>query len=240
MYRFEWLELLATYSLMVLMRLKFRAKIHSIWQIFGTKICCYCSFFSKRFGWICGLVLLYVKLPWNFPLRFKSLRDLCCLQPWQHSVYQLCWCVWDHLCTLLLVVIMAKVSNYSTKKIKILHKQGLHPAEILKALKCEGLLVSFSSTTCIIRKLHLTLTGSLANLPWSGRPQKLLKTKIGQRDQNTNCFSCHLLIFSVVVKCKVFHSLYFTQLFQSFDSLFPPNICLLVAIAIHPYLLLLL
>ena len=173
MYRFEWLELLATYSLMVLMRLKFRAKIHSIWQIFGTKICCYCSFFSKRFGWICGLVLLYAKLTWNFQLRFESRRHLCCLQPWQHSVYQLCWCVWDHLCTLLLVVIMAKVSNYSTKKIKILHKQGLHPAEILKALKCEGLLVSFSSTTCIIRKLHLTLTGSLANLPWSGRPQKL-------------------------------------------------------------------
>ena len=27
---------------------------------------------SKRFGWICGLVLLYVKLPWNFPLRFES------------------------------------------------------------------------------------------------------------------------------------------------------------------------
>ena len=49
------------------------------------------------------------------------------------------------------------------KKIKILHKQGLHPAEILKALKREGLLESFSSTTCIIRMLHLT--GSMANLP---------------------------------------------------------------------------
>ena len=96
-----------------------------MWQIFGMEICCYCSFFSKRFGWICGLVLLYVKLPWNFPLRFKSLRDLCCLQPWQHSVYQLCWCVWDHLRTLLLVVIMAKVSNYSIKKkIKILHNKA--------------------------------------------------------------------------------------------------------------------
>ena len=127
---------------------------------------------KKRFGWICGSVLLYVKLPWNFPLRFESPRDLCCLQPWQHSVCQLCQCLWDHLRTLLLVVIVAKVSNYSAKKkIKILHKQGLHPAEILKALKREGLLVSFSSTTCIIRMLHLT--GSMANLPWSGRPQKL-------------------------------------------------------------------
>ena len=27
---------------------------------------------SKRFGWICGSVLLYVKLPWNFPLRLES------------------------------------------------------------------------------------------------------------------------------------------------------------------------
>ena len=71
---------------------------------------------KKRFGWICGSVLLYVKLPWNFPLRFESPRDLCCLQPWQHSVCQLCQCLWDHLRTLLLVVIVAKVSNYSAKK----------------------------------------------------------------------------------------------------------------------------
>ena len=73
---------------------------------------------KKRFGWICGSVLLYVKLPWNFPLRFESPRDLCCLQPWQHSVCQLCQCLWDHLRTLLLVVIVAKVSNYSAKKKK--------------------------------------------------------------------------------------------------------------------------
>ena len=94
----------------------FWVKIRSMWRIFEAKIRCYCSFFSKRFGWICGLVLLYLKFPWNFPLWFESPRDLCCLQPWQHSVYQLCWCVWDHLRTLLLVVIVAKVSNYSTKK----------------------------------------------------------------------------------------------------------------------------
>ena len=57
------------------------------------------------------------------------------------------------------------------KKIKILHKQGLHPAEILKVLKREGLLVSFSSTTRIIWKLRLN--GSVANLPRSVRPQML-------------------------------------------------------------------
>ena len=101
----------------------------------------------------------------------------------------------------------------------------------------------------------------MANLPQSGRPKKLsmeansvsgnsakevlpkdarIYAKIGQRDQNTSCFSCHLLIFSAVAKCKVFHTLRFTQLFQSFESLFPPNTCLLVTIAIHPDLLLLL
>ena len=66
---------------------------------------------------------------------------------------------------------MVKVSNYSRKRIEILRKQDLHPAEILKALKREGLLVSFSSITRIIKKLRLT--GSVANLARSGRPQKL-------------------------------------------------------------------
>ena len=66
---------------------------------------------------------------------------------------------------------MAKVSNYSRKRIEILYKQGLHPAEILRALKWEGLWASFSSITRIIKRLRLT--GSVANLPWSGRPQKL-------------------------------------------------------------------
>ena len=84
---------------------------------------------------------------------------------------------------------MAKVSNYSRNRIEILHKQGLHPAEILKALKHEGLLVSFSSITRIIKKLRLT--GSVANLPRSGRPQKLsteAKTFVDQqmhRDDKT-------------------------------------------------------
>ena len=115
---------------------------------------------SKRFGWICGLVLLYVKLPWNFPLRFKSsarpmlFATMATLRVSTHS--------------LLLVVIVAKVSNYSTKKIKILHKQGLHPAEILKALKRDGLP---GFTTRIIWKLRLT--DFVTKLPRSGRPQKL-------------------------------------------------------------------
>ena len=83
---------------------------------------------SKRFGWICGSVLLYVKLPWNFPP---------------------------------------------------LHKQGLHPAEILKALKCDGLL---GFTTRIIWKLHFT--SFMVNLPRSGRPQKL------SMEANSVCRNC--------------------------------------------------
>ena len=180
MYCFERLELLATCSLTALMRLEISSENSFYVANISGENSLVLFILSKRFGWICGSVLLYVKLPWNFPLRFESPRDLCCLQPWKHSVCQLCQCVWDHLRTLLLVVIVAKVSNYSAKKeIKILHKQGLHPAEILKALKREGLLESFSSTTCIIRMLHLT--GSMANLPWSGRPQKL------SREANTVC-----------------------------------------------------
>ena len=50
---------------------------------------------------------------------------------------------------------MAKVSNYSRKRIEILYKQSLHPAEILRALKWEGLWVSFSSITRIIKRLRL-------------------------------------------------------------------------------------
>ena len=112
-----WIELSVTYSLMALMQLKLSSETSfyaaNIWGDNSLQL----FILSKRFGWICGSVLLYVRLPWNFPQQFES-RDLCCLQPWQHSVYQLCWCVWDHLSTLLLVVIVAKVSNYSTKKQK--------------------------------------------------------------------------------------------------------------------------
>ena len=66
---------------------------------------------------------------------------------------------------------MPKVSNYTRTRIELLNKQGLHPAEIFKLLKGEGLLVSFASVTRIIKKLKLT--GSVANLPRSGRPRKL-------------------------------------------------------------------
>ena len=66
---------------------------------------------------------------------------------------------------------MPKVSNYTRTRIEHLYKQGLHPAEIFKLLKGERLLVSFASVTRIIKKLQLT--GSVANLPRSGRPRKL-------------------------------------------------------------------
>ena len=70
-----------------------------------------------------------------------------------------------------LVVNMPKVSTYTRTRIEFLHKQGLHPAGIFKSLKSEGLSVSFSSVSRIIKKLRIT--GSVTNLPRSGRPQKL-------------------------------------------------------------------
>ena len=66
---------------------------------------------------------------------------------------------------------MPKYSNYVRTLIELLHNQGLHPAGILKTLKGEGIVVSLSGITCMIKKLHLT--GSVANLPRSGRPRKL-------------------------------------------------------------------
>ena len=71
---------------------------------------------SKRFGWICGLVLLYVKLPWNFPLRFES---------------------------------FARPMLFATMATLSVSIVSMH-------------LGSFTY-----------ITGSVANLPWSGRPQKL-------------------------------------------------------------------
>ena len=66
---------------------------------------------------------------------------------------------------------MPKVTTYTRTRIELLDKQGLHPAGIFTSLKREGLSVSFSSVTRIIKKLHIT--GSVKNLPRSGRPQKL-------------------------------------------------------------------
>ena len=56
---------------------------------------------------------------------------------------------------------MPKVSNYTRTRIELLHKQDLHPAEMFKLLKGEGLLVSFASVMQIIKKLRLT--SSIAN-----------------------------------------------------------------------------
>ena len=65
---------------------------------------------------------------------------------------------------------MPKVSTYMTTWIELLQKEGLHPAGIFKILKHEGLSVSFPSVARIVKKLQTT--GSLANLPRSGRPSK--------------------------------------------------------------------
>ena len=66
---------------------------------------------------------------------------------------------------------MPKVSNYTRTRLELLHKQGLHPAEICRSLRKEHLLVSLASVTRIVKKLKLTV--SAANLPRSRRPTKL-------------------------------------------------------------------
>ena len=66
---------------------------------------------------------------------------------------------------------MPKVSNYTRTRIALLHKEGLHPAGILRSLKSEGLPVTLGTVSRIIKKLQVT--GCLENLPRSGRPSKL-------------------------------------------------------------------
>lgn len=80
-----------------------------------------------------------------------------------HDVY--------HLLSNHLKIVKAKVSNYTRTRIELLHKQGLLPAEIFRPLKAEGLLVSIASVVWIINKFRIT--GSVANLPRSGRPTKV-------------------------------------------------------------------
>ena len=180
MYCFERLELSVTYSLMVLMQLKicsenlfYAANIQgdNSLQLF---------ILSKIFGWICGSVLLYVKLPWNFPQRFES------------SVWPMLFAT---MATLSVSIVSMRLGlfTYSTfsghrgqsfklfykKTKKPLHKQGLHPAEIQKALKHDGLL---GFTMHIIWKLRLT--SFVVNLPRSGRPQKL------SMEANSVCRNC--------------------------------------------------
>ena len=91
-----------------------------------------------------------------------------------------------------LEVIMARVTNYTRTWIELLQKQGLHPAEILRLLKTERLAVSLASVVRIIKKLKTT--GSVANLPRSGRPAKIsdeAKVFIDQQmrkdDEMTSC-----------------------------------------------------
>ena len=59
MYWFKRLELLGRYSLKALMHLEnFEGKLILFFGVnLWKKICCYCSVFSKRFGWICSLLL---------------------------------------------------------------------------------------------------------------------------------------------------------------------------------------
>ena len=180
MYCFEQLELSATYSLTALMRLKISSEnLFYAANIWGDNLL-QLFILSKRFGWICGSVLLYVKLPWNFPQRFES------------SAWPMLFAT---MATLSVSIVSMRLGlfTYSTfgshrgqsfklfyKKIKKpLHKQGLHPAEIPKVLKHDG---SLGFTTHIIWKL--CLTSFMANLPWLGRPQKL------SMEANSVCRNC--------------------------------------------------
>ena len=141
MYCFEQLELLATYSLMALMRLEISSENSFYAANIQGDNSLQLFILSKRFGWICGSVLLYVKLPWNFPLRFES------------SAWPMLFAT---MATLSVSIVSMRLGSftYSTfgshrgqsfklfykKTKKPLHKQGLHPAEILKALKRDRLL----------------------------------------------------------------------------------------------------
>ena len=92
---------------------------------------------------------------------------------------------------------MPKISSYTRTRIELLDKQGLPPVGILRSLKSEGLAVSLSSVTRIIKKLRIT--GSVANRPRSGRPAKLssreAQTFINRKSrrrsvQNTSIMFC--------------------------------------------------
>ena len=97
----------------------------------------------------------------------RSIRSCCiCCHGNSFFIHNVCHSLSNHL-----KVIMAKVSNYTRTRIELLHKQGLLPAEIFRLLKAEGLLVSISSVVHIIKKFKIT--GSVANLPRSGRPTKM-------------------------------------------------------------------
>ena len=86
----------------------------------------------------------------------------------------------------------AKVTNYARTQIECLHKQSLNPAGIFRLLKAEGLLVSLAGVVCIIKKLKIT--GSVANLPRSGRQSKTseaAKTFINQQMRKDHKTTSH-------------------------------------------------
>ena len=78
-----------------------------------------------------------------------------------------------------LIVIMRKISNYTRTRIELLDNRASIQLEYLKP--CEGLQVSLSGITRLIKKLRLT--GSAANLPRLGRPKKLSVEAKAFRDQ---------------------------------------------------------
>lgn len=66
---------------------------------------------------------------------------------------------------------MPKVSLFTRKRILSLHENGFQPLAIFKKLRDEGSLVSYQSVARIVKEIKLT--GSVDNLPKSGRPRKL-------------------------------------------------------------------
>ena len=68
-------------------------------------------------------------------------------------------------------ITLPKLSTYTKTRIELLHKEGLHPAGIFRVLKKEDLIVNFPSVARLVKRLKST--GTLANLPRTGRPSKL-------------------------------------------------------------------
>ena len=66
---------------------------------------------------------------------------------------------------------MPKVSSYTRKRIQALYQKGFQPIAIFKRLKEDGSKVSYTSVARIIDKIKHT--GSVEDLPKSGRPRKL-------------------------------------------------------------------
>ena len=177
MYCFERLELSATFFLMLLMRLEFRAKnLFYVANIQGDNSL---QFFilSKRFGWICGLVLLYVKLTWNFLPRFESSA-----QPFLFAIMP----------TLSVSIVSMHLGSfmYSTfgshhgQSFKLFYKknQDLPQARPPPSWNTES-VETRRVTRHIIWKLRLT--NFVTNFPRLGRPQKDLKM-----EANSVCRNC--------------------------------------------------